>query len=92
MKLSSRETLLNEADNILKQIHEEYFDAEDVLATTGEKGQTVEYFRISMISPMGKQVYTGWLPFKEKTLQKLKQELQREQYKIVKIERKMEKL
>lgn len=72
----------------LKDIIGEYFDAEDVIATMGDKNKKIEYFRIDAISPSGKEVRTGWMPAQEKTIKDVTKQLEQEMYKIVKIERK----
>lgn len=66
----------------------EYFDAEDVIKTMADKNKKIEYFRIEALSPSGKTVRTGWVPAEEKTIKDVTKQLEREEYKIVKIERK----
>jgi len=72
----------------LKNIMKEYFDAEDVIATIADKNKKIEYFRIEALSPSGKTVRTGWVPAQEKTIKDVTKQLEREMYKIVKVERK----
>ena len=66
----------------------EYFDAEDVIKTMADKNKKIEYFRIEALSPSGRTVRTGWVPAEEKTIKDVTKQLEREEYKIVKIERK----
>lgn len=72
----------------LKDIMKEYFDAEDVISTMADKNKKIEYFRIEATSPSGKPVRTGWLPAQEKTIKDVTKELEKQMYKIVKIDRK----
>lgn len=72
----------------LKDLVKELFDAEDVIATMADKNKKIEYFRIEAMSPSGKPVRTGWMPAQEKTIKDVTAELEKQMYKIVKVERK----
>lgn len=72
----------------LKDIMLEYFDAEDVLSTISQKGTPIEYFRIRATSPMGKEVFTGWLPASDKSIKEITKQMKQQMYTNLQIEKK----